>query len=222
MGVRALAPQELRLRWYAREGVMVLVPGYRGSFPRAERAAHVEINSDGLRDREYARDKAADTFRILVLGDALTAGLQVPAEDTYPKRLEALLAGVHPQGRTEVVNAGIPGYGTADELRYLETFGARWKPDLVVLAFYGGNDVGNNLDEAGSALRRRHGPRRPQAPERVAVPGEGARGAGSPRTVTSIISCKERRARARRPPRWPARSTLSRERPIRAGAPGGA
>lgn len=149
IAVRGLAPQEMRLRSYSREGVMTLLPGYRGSYARAEYASRVEINSDGLRDREYAPEKAPDTFRILVLGDALTAGLQVPAEETYPKRLESLLAAVHPEGRTEVVNAGIPGYGTADELRYLETFGARWKPDLVVLAFSDANDVGNNLEEGG-------------------------------------------------------------------------
>jgi SAM-dependent methyltransferase len=149
IGVRALAPQEMRLRWYAREGVMVLVPGYRGSYARPEYASRVEINADGLRDREYSRAKAPDTFRILVLGDALTTGLQVPVEATYPKRLEVLLTSVHPRGRTEVVNAAIPGYGTADELRYLQTFGARWNPDLVVLAFRGGNDVANNLEEGG-------------------------------------------------------------------------
>jgi|GEM_PF-1112315 len=149
IAVRALAPQEMRLRSYSREGVMTLLPGYRGSLATTEHASRVEINSDGLRDREYARAKAPDTFRILVLGDALTTGLQVPAEETYPKRLESLLAALHPEGRTEVVNAAIPGYGTADELRYLQTFGDRWKPDLVVLAFYDGNDVTNNLEEGG-------------------------------------------------------------------------
>ena len=85
------------------------------------------------------RDKAEDTFRILVLGDALTAGMQVPAEDDLPEAARGAAGrSVHPQGRTEVVNAGIPGYGTADQLRYLEAFGARWQPDLLVVASYEG------------------------------------------------------------------------------------
>src|SRR6185503_4734610 len=104
---------------------------------------------DGLRDREYGREKEPGTFRVLVLGDARTAGLQVRAEETYPKRLENLLSALPSSARVEVVNAGIPGYGTADELRYLQSFGERWKPDLVVLAFYGGNDLANNLEEGG-------------------------------------------------------------------------
>src|SRR6185295_17578099 len=136
LAVRALAPQEMRLRWYSREGVMVLMPGYRGpagGVGTGARASHVEINSDGLRDREYGREKAPGTFRVLVLGDARTAGLQVRADETYPKRLESLLSALPSSARVEVVNAGIPGYGTADELRYLQSFGERWKPDLVVL-----------------------------------------------------------------------------------------
>lgn len=148
-GLRSFKPQEVRLRWYSREGIMVLVPGFRGTYHQLDFSSHVETDSDGLRDREYAPGKPVGTFRILVLGDSLTAGLQVPLEETYPKRLESLLAVLHPTGRMEVVNAGIPGYGTADELRYLEAFGSRWKPDLVLLAFFSGNDLQNNLMESG-------------------------------------------------------------------------
>lgn len=154
LGVRAFDPQELRLRWYSRKGVMVFVPGFRGSQGRSAPGSPIETNSDGLRDREYPRDKTQGTFRILVLGDALTAGLQVPFESTYPKRLESLLAALHPSSRAEVVNAGIPGYGTADELRYLEAFGERWKPDLVLVAFFAGNDVANNVTEGGLYYER--------------------------------------------------------------------
>lgn len=147
LSLRTFLPQEIGLRWYTREGVMVYVPGLRGRYVRPEFRSRVEINSDGLRDREYRGEKEAGVYRILVLGDSLTAGLQVPAEETFCKRVEATLRAERAGARIEVVNAGISGYGTADELRYLETYGARWKPDLVLVAFFCGNDVKNNMTE---------------------------------------------------------------------------
>ena len=38
----------------------------------------VIINSKGLRDKEYSYSKPDGTFRILILGDSMTAGLAVP------------------------------------------------------------------------------------------------------------------------------------------------
>jgi len=43
-----------------------------------------------------------------------------------------------------VLNLGVGGYGTAQQLLYLEEEGVRYRPNLVVLAFYLGNDVQNN------------------------------------------------------------------------------
>lgn len=153
--LRVFLPQTLGLRWYTREGVMVHVPGLRATYVRPEYRTRVEINSDGLRDREYPPGKPPGAYRILVLGDSYAEGLQVSVEQTFPKRIEALLAEARPEMRIEVVNAGIAGYGTADELRYLEAYGGRWRPDLVLLAFYSGNDVRNNLTEKG--MKRREG-----------------------------------------------------------------
>ena len=149
VALRLFLPQEIGLRWYTREGIMVYVPGLRGTYIRPEFRSRIEIDSDGLRDREYAPGKEDGTFRILVLGDSLTAGLQVPVEETFCKRIERALAAERAAPRIEVVNAGISGYGTADELRYLQTFGSRWKPDVVLVAFFCGNDVKNNMTEDG-------------------------------------------------------------------------
>jgi len=108
----------------------------------------VRTNSLGMRDREHAALPAPGTFRILVLGDSFMEAYQVPLEESLAYRLEARLA---PRG-IEVLNLGVGGYGTGQQLLALEEEGLRYRPDLVVLAFYLGNDVHNNSFAIEAAL----------------------------------------------------------------------
>ena len=73
---------------------------------------------------------------IVALGDSLTAGLGVTAEEAYPALLEARLAreGFH----YRVVNAGMSGDTTAGALRRLDWV-LRARPVVVVVAL-GAND----------------------------------------------------------------------------------
>ncbi|HYG11162.1 MAG TPA: hypothetical protein VD835_14535, partial [Pyrinomonadaceae bacterium] len=57
-----------------------LQPGTSGWY-RKEGASYVRINRDGLRDREHAKQKPANTLRIALLGDSYAEALQVPLED---------------------------------------------------------------------------------------------------------------------------------------------
>ncbi len=102
----------------------------------------VESNRDGFRDRDYELDKSEGVFRILVLGDSYTEGRQVAAEHRFTNRLEERLRddGVH----AEVMNYGLSGYGTAQELEVLKHFGPIYRPDLVLVAFLHHNDIRNN------------------------------------------------------------------------------
>ncbi|HXO19587.1 MAG TPA: SGNH/GDSL hydrolase family protein [Thermoanaerobaculia bacterium] len=125
-----------------------LQPGAEGWW-RKEGSAPVRINSDGLRDREHALAKPPGTVRIAVLGDSCAEALQVPVEATFWHLLEARLAAC-PTCRTlagrpvEVLNFGVSGYGTAQELLTLRGQVWKYRPDIVLLAFYTGNDVRNN------------------------------------------------------------------------------
>lgn len=102
------------------------------------------INSHGFRDYERTYEKRPGVFRILVLGDSYVEALQVPLDKTFTALLEQSLNGNASSMRYEVMALGQSGFGTADEyLRYLE-FGATYNPDLVILAFFTGNDFRNN------------------------------------------------------------------------------
>ena len=73
---------------------------------------------------------------IVALGDSLTAGLGVAADEAYPARLEARLAREGYAYR--VVNAGVSGDTTAGALRRVNWV-LRARPDVVVVAL-GAND----------------------------------------------------------------------------------
>lgn len=146
VAIRTFAPQPLGLRFYSREGILLHYPGARIREIRPDFESVVSIDSDGLRDREYPPGKPEGGFRILVLGDSYTDGIQVNDDEVWPKQVEALLARAGSR-RVELVNAAVAGSGTGDELRYLEVYGPRWQADLVLLAFYCGNDLRDNLSD---------------------------------------------------------------------------
>ncbi|MDD4939037.1 MAG: GDSL-type esterase/lipase family protein [Candidatus Omnitrophica bacterium] len=105
----------------------------------------IKINSKGLRDYEYSYDKPSNVFRILVLGDSFTAGLQVQMEDTYPKVIERLLKNKnYGNYRYEVINSGVSGYNTIQEFEFLKEKGIKFKPDIVVIGFCMSNDIKDN------------------------------------------------------------------------------
>lgn len=116
---------------------------------REEGAAYVTINSAGLRDREHTTAKPAGVVRILVLGDSYAEALQVPMEQTFWSVLERELNACHAFGKNiaEVINLGVSGYGTAQELLALRTWGWAYQPDIVLLAFLTGNDISDNSKE---------------------------------------------------------------------------
>ncbi|MBV8203351.1 MAG: SGNH/GDSL hydrolase family protein [Acidobacteria bacterium] len=122
-----------------------LRPGAEGWW-HTEGRAWVHISSAGLRDVEHAAAKPVGRLRIAVLGDSCAEALQVPVEQTFWKLLERRLASCPAAGgrAVEELDFGVAGYGTAQELLTLRRQVWRFQPDVVLLAFYPGNDVRNN------------------------------------------------------------------------------
>jgi hypothetical protein len=98
--------------------------------------APVSINSLGMRDREFTPAKPADTVRIMMLGDSLTFGWGVKAEDTPSKLMEASLNQGLDKPRYEVMNTGVGNYNTAMEVAYFFDKGRLLNPDVVVLNYF--------------------------------------------------------------------------------------
>lgn len=108
----------------------VLRPGARGK--------GVIINSHGLRDVERGYAKPDGVKRVLVLGDSFTFAAVDPAANFVSVLGEQLGPGV------DVINSGVPGWSTAQQLAWLKKEGLRYDPDVIVIAFFVGNDVFEN------------------------------------------------------------------------------
>lgn len=135
--------------------LFTLKPGYRGF----SEGTQVAISSQGLRDREFAPEPPPTTHRILVLGDSVTFGTGVLAEETFSKRLEARLNAPDGGRHYEVVNSGVIGYNTVQERARLEQLGPRLAPDVVLLMF-----VVNDLLDTFSIFDHQYEPTDSSAP----------------------------------------------------------
>lgn len=123
----------------------------------------LDTNALGLRDDRHQESKPPGRFRVAMLGDSWTVGVNVPRGETIPDRLERLLVEAHPEGDFEVVNWGVIGAGVATGLRVLPRVLAT-APDVVVIAYA-------QNDEADASRPRKEapwtGPK--QAPFRLAA-----------------------------------------------------
>ena len=103
----------------------------------------VQINSLGMRDKEYPKVKPQNTFRILALGDSFAFG-RVDYQHNFLSVTEDSLNQSIRQPQVEILNTGVPAYQPVNELAYLEEYGWPFQPDMALLCFYVGNDFFDN------------------------------------------------------------------------------
>lgn len=133
-------------------GLFMHYPGITRYLPRHDQ--RITINSAGMRDREHSLEKADGTFRILVLGDSFMEAYQVAFEDAFSSLIERGLNERAPDRvEIEVINAGVSGWGTDDQLRYLTRYGLEYEPDFVLVAMTLHNDVSDNLRQYWRTIR---------------------------------------------------------------------
>jgi len=105
----------------------------------------VLINGLGLRGPELTLAKPAATRRLLVLGDSFVFGIGVDQEHLFTTQLQQLLDS-RGAGRFEVVNLGVAGYSTDQQLLLLEELGLRLHPDVVLLVMCDNDFEANTQD----------------------------------------------------------------------------
>lgn len=99
----------------------------------------VNSNSQGVRGlREYPLAKGHAT-RVVVIGDSYTFGEGVNDDQTFSADLERLL------DNSEVLNLGVHGYGTDQQLLRLQIDGVKYRPDVVLLGYYEDDIARNRL-----------------------------------------------------------------------------
>jgi len=144
IGLRIFYPQRLGVWYNTRDGMVMHWPNLRTH--RVNGRKEVQINSLGMRDREHNVKRKGDTFRILLLGDSFMEAFQVSFEESFTKPLARCLQQSTDQV-VEVINAAVSGWGSDDQLAYLNRYGVEFKPDLILVAMTLHNDVSDNLRE---------------------------------------------------------------------------
>src|SRR5262245_37981594 len=119
-------------------------PGQEGIFETPQFRTVVRINEKGLRDRPHSYERQNNLERILVLGDSFAWGYGVEESERFSQLLEKSLD-------VEVINAGVSGYSTDQELLWYRREGIKYQTDLIILEL-AGNDVGDNERELVSTI----------------------------------------------------------------------
>jgi len=121
----------------SRDLLYELRTGLRGRFM----GVPVKINAHGFRGRDVADRPAPDRLRIVAIGDSMAFGWGVPEQDTFLSYMARRFRREHTAGpRLEIVNLGVPGYNTHQEVAAFATKGLAFHPDLVVVYLCGNDD----------------------------------------------------------------------------------
>jgi hypothetical protein len=94
------------------------------------------INSFGMRDEEFNIDSIRGLYNIAVIGDSHAYSTRVKKRDeTFPSQLEEYLNQNIGQRVVKVLNFGVPGYNTAQELEILKTKVLMFEPRIIILQY---------------------------------------------------------------------------------------
>jgi SGNH hydrolase-like domain, acetyltransferase AlgX len=118
-----------------------LIPNSQGRLWGPEFDTVISINGAGVRqDSLVPHRRTPGTRRLLAIGDSFTFGHGVDVADRFTERLGADLPGL------EVVNMGVWGTGTDQQLLLYSNEGVKYAPDLTILCYMVENIVRNGVD----------------------------------------------------------------------------
>ena len=114
-------------------------------------SAKVRQNRLGLRAAStIGPERTDERHRVLVLGDSYVWGYGTDQQDLFTE------PAVHGHPDVELINFGVSGYGTDQELLWYRDLGRQFDVDQVILAFTPYNDVSNNLSAAAYGYDKPH------------------------------------------------------------------
>ena len=102
----------------------------------------IEIGGHGFRGPTPVLEKRPGFFRVILLGDSFLHARAIPYEKIFYSLLNSEFKA---EGKSiELINMGVEGYGTVQEYLVYHHLAKRYRPDLVILFFYAGNDLQEN------------------------------------------------------------------------------
>jgi len=102
------------------------------------KASGFHTNSLGIRGPSLAK-KVPGEQRVLAIGDSFTLGMQVDNDETFSALLDEAMG-----SNVQILNAGVPGYGTEQAIGLMKRLVPSTEADAVLLTAYSGNDLRDN------------------------------------------------------------------------------
>lgn len=129
-----LAKKKERYAYKPNEKLLYRYPDNLRGYFGEENEVLGTINSKGFRGLDKTFEKPNYTIRIAFLGDSFTLGIGVKDNDTFPASFEHTLQSKYTN--TEVLNFGITGSSTKQQIELLEEYVIAFEPDIVVIVLF--------------------------------------------------------------------------------------
>lgn len=130
-------------RWHPFTGI-TSQPGiqFEGSDPSGRQKALLLVDSHGFLSsgRPLSINKQTNELRIATIGGSTTANVGLAYEHNWPGRLGLIGQQAFPGNKLVVINAGVPGFDTAQSISNLALRVMPFKPDVVVI-YHAYNDL---------------------------------------------------------------------------------
>lgn len=113
-----------------------------GSHPNQKSKAKVFVDKHGFLSEDNTLDfvKLKNEIRIATIGGSTTANLALTYDENWPGYLGNLIQASCPEKKIRIINAGTPGFNTAQSIVNLALRVMPFKPDVVII-YHAYNDL---------------------------------------------------------------------------------
>ena len=108
---------------------------------------HIQMNAEGFWDIEHKQLKPKGNKRILTIGDSFTIGYGLSKNKRFTELIKKSLPSFY-----EVINMGMWGYSTGQELLVLKERGLKYSPDIIILSMFIDDIFCSNLYSVNDGL----------------------------------------------------------------------
>ena len=116
---------------------IIRYPGIDRHYEPNQHSSTININDFGFRGAEFSLEKEVNSFRIFVVGGSTVYGSGSTSDNTtIPAFLQSNFEQLNLDVKVEVINAGISGAFSADEVKRVREHILQFDPDLILV--YGG------------------------------------------------------------------------------------
>ncbi|UCD90515.1 MAG: SGNH/GDSL hydrolase family protein [Desulfobacterales bacterium] len=134
---------ESKFKWHPFTGVTFRPNiSFKGSHPNQKTKSMILVDRYGFLSpgKNLKKEKSANEIRIATIGGSTTANVHLSYEENWPGYLGILVQDALPDNTITVINAGVPGYDTAQSIGNLALRVMPLKPDIVII-YHAYNDL---------------------------------------------------------------------------------